>query len=316
MFQPASSKLQLPLSVYHRIKWAALNDWRIPSRYTHVLVDECHDLSKPMSQILERSPQAWISLGDEYQSLKGWPQRRSDVVRQREVTCSVRSGQQVEELVNPIISTHPGHTKLPFHGNPVNKTEISYYKKLAVPEQPAAILVRDMWGLIEWTQRLTAANVPVELMSDAATLNMFVTDCIELHARKVRPRHPELYRFGSWDDLAHRHHRHAGFQHIERMLKRGFGYEDWRRTMGRVTTGASRPYMLARVEDVRNREFETVMLAPELVEDVAAIKGRAFAEAGSTLYVALTRARRRLILPRGVRHWIEEIGAGVRAPTT
>ena len=117
---PTSKDFKPPIRGYHLIKWAALNGWQIPGKYTHILIDECHDLAKPMLQILDCSSQSVISLGDEYQNLQGKSQQRSNIIRYREVTQSVRSGRLVENIVNPIIAIHPGKTKAHFHGNPLN----------------------------------------------------------------------------------------------------------------------------------------------------------------------------------------------------
>ncbi|HEY6645146.1 AAA family ATPase [Povalibacter sp.] len=304
---PPSRDFQPPVRGYHRVKWAALNRWTIPARYTHVLIDECHDLAKPMLQILDRSPQAVISLGDEYQNLQGRPQLRSNVIRQRVVTTSVRSGQLIEGMVNPIIAIHPGGTKLSFHGNPFNQTEIAYYDKAELPDQPAAILVSDTWGLFEWAQRLAAQNADFELMSSRDDLTMFVNDCIELYRHGTRPRHGELFRFGSWDALVNRYCDNGGLQRIDRMLKKGYDNKDWSRTAARFVKQSGRGSALGLIEDVRNREFDTVMLVPDAVDRAWNTKHGAFAAASSAIYVAVTRARRRLIVPGRLRSWIEEI---------
>jgi hypothetical protein len=307
ILSPSTRDFQPPVREYHRVKWAALKGWQIPARYTHVLIDECHDLAKPMLQILDRSPQAVISLGDEYQNLQGRPQQRSNVIRQRAVTHSVRSGRMIETIVNPIITTRPGRIKLPFRGNPLSKTEITYYEKSQVPDQPAALLVSDTWGLFEWAQRLAARNVDLTLLSSRNNLDIFVKDCIELHRHGTRPRHGELFRFGSWDALASRHHDNGGFQRIERMLRSGYSTEDWMKTSNRFVKHGLRGYALGLIEDVRNREFDSVMLAPELVDHAWNAERAALAAAGSALYVAVTRARRQLIVPERLRNWIEEI---------
>ncbi|HWK72974.1 MAG TPA: AAA family ATPase [Povalibacter sp.] len=305
---PASRDFRLPIRGYHRVKWAALKGWRIPARYTHVLIDECHDVAKPMLQILDRSPQAVISLGDEYQNLQGRPQQRTNVIRQRAVIHSVRSGQVLEEIVNPIITAHPGKTKLPFLGNPFHKTRIAYYDKPQLPERAAVIVVADTWGLFEWAQRL-AEKVDFELLSPTRDLDAFVKDCIELHRHGTRPRHPELFRFGSWQALASRHYANSGFQRIDRMLGNGYGSDDWTRTSAKLVKHNPQGYALGLIDDVRNREFETVMLAPEVVDRVWGAERVALAAAGSALYVAITRAQRRLIVPERLRNWIEEISA-------
>lgn len=307
ILSPPSREFQPPVRDYHRVKWAALKGWRIPTQYTHVLIDECHDLAKPMLQILDCSPQAVISLGDEYQNLQGRPQQRSNVIRQRAVTQSVRSGHMIENIVNPIITTHPGKMKLPFRGNPMSRTEITYYDKAQVPDKPAAILVSDTWGLFEWAQRLAASNVDLTLLSSRNNLDIFVKDCIELHRHGTRPRHGELFRFGSWDALANRYHDNGGFQRIDRMLRSGYSTEDWMKTSNRFVKHGQQGYALGLIEDARNREFDAVMLAPELIDHVWNAERGALAVAGSAVYVAVTRARHKLMVPERLRNWIEEI---------
>lgn len=307
---PPSRDFQPPVRGEHRIKWAALQGWRIPSRYTHVLIDESHDLDRPMLQILDISPQAVISLGDEYQNLQGRPQRRAVVVRRRAVMSSVRSGQLIEGVVNPIIVAHPGATKDPFLGNPLQRTEIVYYDRPNIPEHPAAILVSNTWGLFEWAQRLAAQNLDFELLSSRQQLNLFVNDCIELRRHGTRPRHGEIFRYGTWEELASANQNKPGFQRIDRMLEKGYTNADWRRTAERFVEHSK--FALGLVGDVRNREFAGVMLVPELVDGVWDVWKDSFAAASAALYVAVTRAQQRLIVPERLRNWLEEISARSR----
>ncbi|MBM0105985.1 AAA family ATPase [Steroidobacter sp. S1-65] len=311
---PDSPGFEPPVRGYHRIKWAALNGWKIPSRYTHVIIDECHDLAKPMLQILDASPQAVISVGDEYQNLQGRPQRRANVIRQRAVTSSVRTGTALEQVVNSLILAHPGATKLPFHGNPLARTEIVYYDRPQAPEAPATILVHDTWGLFEWSQRLASENIEVELLSSSERLDVFVSDCIDLYQRGARPRHPELFRFESWQAVSERFEKNRGFQRIDRMLTRGYGAQDWAKVSARRLDPSARRCSLGLISDVRNREFDVVMLTPELVEHAWQSRFDALAAASSSIYVAVTRARRRLIVPERLRQWIEEITTRRNSP--
>jgi hypothetical protein len=66
-------------------------------------------------------------------------------------------------------------------------------------------------------------------------------------------------------------------------------------------------YALGLIEDVRNREFEAVMLAPEILDHAWSTERAALAAVGSAIYVAATRAERRLIIPERLGNWIEEI---------
>jgi len=304
---PPSRDFQPRVRDHHRVKWAALKGLIVPARYTHILIDECHDVAKPMLQILDRSPQPAFSLGDEYQNLGGEAHRRSVPLRHRAVTNSVRAGNHIEDVVNSIIAIHPGNTKLEFHGNPLTKTEVSYYEKAHIPEQPATILVSDMWGLFEWAQRL-AEGKNFELLSDPRDLKVFVTDLVELYQNDVTPRHRKLFRFKSWRALAEHYHSRRGFERIDATLRRGFGIKDWAKTSTKFAGQSTSGYALGLISDVRNREFESVMLAPDVLDWARDAGSKARAESVSAVYVAVTRARQRLIVPKRLRSWIEEIG--------
>lgn len=306
---PTSKKdFKPPIRGYHRIKWVALNGWKIPGRYTHILIDECHNLSKSMLQILDCSPQAVISLGDEYQNLQGKPQRRSIKVRSREVAESVRSGRFIEDIVNPIIAIHPGKTKVPFQGRSLN-TEIIYYAKPQVPDKPAAILVSSMWGLFEWAQRVISEDLNLHLLTDTENLKMFVSGCIDLYRNSVQSNHGELFRFKDWDEVASQYRNNQSFQKIDQMLRKGYQYTDWEKTSAKFIGNNPHSYLLGRIEDVRNHEFPAVMIVPEVISPVwqATSENKNIGAVGSAIYVAVTRAKQRLIAPAELRNWIEEI---------
>jgi len=279
---------------FHRIKWVALNGWMIPDRYTHVVVDESHDLSEPMLQILDRSPQAVLTLGDEYQNLEGRLLGIQNAARCREVTHSVRSGKAVEEVVNRAILAHPSGSKLPFHGNALHKTEVESHDGLRLPDKPVVILVNDMWGLFEWAQRLAANGVEYRLLSGREGLNAFVIDCIELYKHRVRPSHPQLFRFCSWEELASKYHSNRGFQRIDQMLNKGYSHKEWQKTLSLSIKPNQYGYGLGLIKDARNLEFDAVMLASEVVK--RAWDKESTAAACSALYVAATRAKHRLVL--------------------
>lgn len=307
---PTSKDFKPPVRGYHQIKWAALNGWQIPRKYTHILIDECHNLPKSMLQILDCSPQAIISLGDEYQNLQGKSQQRSNNVRYREVTHSVRSGCLVENIVNPIIAIHPGKTKVPFHGNQLNHLEITYYNKPQVPDKPTAILASSMWGLFEWAQHVAYKNLNLTLLTNAEDLKMFVSDCIDLYLHGTRPRHGALFRFKDWNAVERYYHNNQSFQKVDRLLRRNYQHADWERTSAKFTRNSPQSYLLGRVEDVRNHEFESVMIIPEVVSPLSQPLHEDIGAIGSTIYVAVTRAKQRLIVPEELRSRIEEISAG------
>lgn len=307
---PPSQEFRPPVRAYHQVKFAAINGWSVPAQFTHVLIDECHNLPKPVLQILDNSPQQVTSLGDVYQNLQGSPRKRADTVRQRTMQNSVRSGTAVEGIVQPLVAVHPIATDGMFSGNRFQKTDVEYYQKAEVPEQPITILAADMWEIFEWAQRLAAKKVQFGLLSSRDDISKFVSDCIELHERGTRPRHGEIFRFTSWDNLSEHYHANSGFQRINQMLQNGYSTADWRRTLERIDDGVRKSgYQLGLVADVRNQEYDAVMLAPELGKHVWDTQGRNLAVTGSAIYVAVTRAKRKLFVPETLRNWVEEVTA-------
>ena len=102
--RPSEAHIRLPIRGYHRIKLLSLTGEVLDTQYTHIIVDEGHDIATPMLQILDRSPQAVITLSDELQNLNGMAPPRSDVIRQRALAQSIRLGKQVESVVNPLVA--------------------------------------------------------------------------------------------------------------------------------------------------------------------------------------------------------------------
>lgn len=310
---PGAGDFRPPMRVAHRIKLAALQKWKIPAKYTHILLDECHDLSKPLLQILDVSSQAAISFGDEYQHLRGRACSRAGSIKRCLITHSVRSAKAIEAIANPLIQSHPGETKEPFQGHRRFRAEVTYYPATKVPARPATVLTQDWWELFDWAQRLATRGLVIRPLSDFARLKQWVEDCIELYSHGTRPRDASLFRYHSWDEARRALGWHRGFQRMDELLQKGYRREHWSKTARRVDPRATGGYALGLIEDVRNLEFPEVMLAPNVVGDLWSEVPSVRAAAGSLVYVAVTRAQHRLFVPQTLRHWIEERSGGARS---
>lgn len=305
---PTPMDFQPVVREHHRLKWAALNRWPIPKTFTHVLVDESHNLPKPVEQILHGSPQARAVLGDDYQALSGHFSSPITTSRRREMVSSVRSGRAIESIVNPIIQHHPSPVKVPFVGNALTQLQVTYYDndKAEIPDKPAAIVCSDTWALFEWVQRLTMTGQRIKLLGDQEYLSNFVYDCVNLKAGQRGPRHPELFRYHSWDQLAQAQSHRRAFRSIARMLDKGYTRASWHRASLSFDREGQVRYFIGRIDDIRNLEFDTVMLTPDCLDSA---NRQSSTSLKSTIYVAVTRARARLILPATIREWIESISA-------
>lgn len=310
--EPTDKGYDLPLRGYHRIKHLSLDpEAYIDPEYTHLIVDEAHDLSWPMTSFLDRCTQPLITLGDACQRLDCSVSKRAAWVRQREVTHSIRAGRQIEGVINSLIDQNPLVRVSPIEGSRQRDTRILYYDRADIPERPTTILVSSEWGLFEWFQRLGSANAPFSLLPGAEpTFRRFILDCIELYHNKVRPTHSALFRFTTWRALQSEYGKtDLAFTRIYRMLKKGYSTRDFEASLLKLDTTGRAKIKLGRVVDAKNMEIDSVMLAPDLLADIQSGDrlgaGRAFA----ALYTGGTRARYELIVPGHLRDWASDQSA-------
>lgn len=309
LLRPSEAHIRLPIRGYHRIKLMSLTGEVLDPQYSHIIVDEAHDIPTPMLQILDRSPQAVITLSDELQNLNGMVPARNGMIRQRYITQSVRLGKQVENLINPLIQAHPGATKELFAGRADHCTHVQHYSAWQLPSQATTIIVADEFDLFAWFQRLTHAGASFRLAR--ATFKDFMTfaqDCIELYSNGTRPRHGLIFRYTSWDALSAAMSSNPSFQAIERMLEKGYSQADLQTAVDRHMRKGGGQITLARVVDTKNMEFASVYLSRDLLTASTAINNQdSRARLFSKLYTACTRAQHELIVPEGFSDWITDV---------
>lgn len=305
------SGLDVPIRAYHLIKMMALKGCAVPSDFTHVIVDESHDLSVPMIQVLERSPQAFITLGDDLQSLSGHVMRHSATVRSRTIGQAVRAGEAMESVLTPLIQAHPLSPIDPYKGNRSVGTVISHYDNLNMPDKPTTILVKDLWGLFEWFLRLSPEGnaCRYELLGNRYQFNRFIRDVVELFNNGTRPRHALLARHSSWDKL-YETEVAAGNKAIERIarrLERGLTKADLEQMLFRSGTDTTTGYRLGLVSEVRNREFESVMLTPDLLPQPKSMGGVERGQLLTAIYTGASRAKNEIIVPGYLADWVSDL---------
>lgn len=306
--QPTRPNIQLPMRAYHVIKALALSDNVIPAKYTHILIDEGHDLSKPMMQILDRTPQSAITLGDKFQRLNGTSPHRDRRIRQREMNVSVRAGREIESVLNPILDAHPESIGLPLIGTRQHQTVVRFYDRPAIPDQPTTLLVGTEWHLFEWFQRLANEKAKYNLLQGSMNqFQAFVEGCIGLYSNNTRSNHPFLFRYPTWQSLETHHGGNPAFRRIEGMLKKGYGKNDLSRSLAQLSPPGQAKIWLGMVDAARNLEFDSIMLAPELLADVESLDTPATAATIlSRLYTGCSRTKHELIVPGYMRDWLQD----------
>lgn len=313
--QPQLKHARLPLRVYHLLKMLALDE-RVQlnaATFTHIIIDEAHDLPIPLLQFLDRSPQATLTLGDICQRLDGLPVQRGAHIRERQVFQSVRAGRQIEEVLNPLIEAIPYASLEPFAGAKDRDTAIEYYDRYSIPEDGTTILVKSEWGLFEWFQRLAAANADFGMMPGAENqFRRFVNDCIELYHHGSPPKHGALFRYQTWSQLAEKHSKEYSFGKIQAMLERGYSSMDFERSLAVLNQSGQPRILLGRVADARSMEMGRVMLGKDLLSSVRAGDQASAGEVFSAIYTGGSRARHKLMVPGHLRDWISDQSAKIK----
>ncbi|MDF9778978.1 hypothetical protein [Pseudomonas baetica] len=306
---PSSPEIRFPVRNAHRIKYLALGTGTFPEKFTHIIVDESHEMSAPMLQILDRSPQAVLTLGDDYQHLHGMASQHSQLVRKRNITQSLRSGKQMGDVLNPFIQLHPGAVKEEFEGKAGYPTVIiPYDENSPIPEKPTTIIVANEWGLFTWFKKLLDADgdfhIPPRALDE---LKAFVAGLVQLHGLGVRASHRMLFKYGSWEELATAMGRNHGFLAAYEMLERGLTLEAFEQFTNDHCTDPGAMIKLARVDDVKNQEFNTVLISRDLMRPPKQGAAHSMASVCSMLYTAASRAKHELIVPGNLVDWTQDL---------
>lgn len=307
--------IYLPLRDYHLVKALALTGMGLPSRYTHIVVDETHNLPLPVLQILEQSPQPVFTFGDYYQALEGLhkPYGGVSTLRKKTLAYSVRAGANLEGMYNKILQKHPIAPEIEFAGNKTKVTKLIYYNKFTVPDNYCAILVRSIWSILAIIQKLHKQAARYHIMESAKhELKWLVNDAIAFYQTGHRPRHYDFAYATSWQDFVAKNNRQepillwvdklfsAGFEfaHLELMLEHSI-------VLSSGETYPPNAYIIGRVRDCRNFEFDRVLLLDDTVKQ-AEFMHEDNAKLVSHIYTGMSRAKHELYLPESLGDWFSE----------
>lgn len=304
---------QLDFRVALLLKWANLKGCVLPARYTHVLVDESQDIPLPLLQIVERGRQVLITLGDEYQHARGEPAKRKPGVRQSDISYSVRSGRNIEQLVNPLISNHSNKGKAYFEGSKEADVEIKLCALDFVPPAACVVLAASRWDMMKWAISLYRANGIFSFPTKVAQkdLKHFMATAIALFRPDLYSTeqtgegwHPELRDFFKWQQVRESYQFDESFRWVEAELDKGFRAAELNQLVGDVGYSA-KSCMLMRAEEAGGMEFDNVLLTPGLLTLETFKDKKEFDERSCALYIAISRAKQQLYLPYEFLEWFE-----------
>lgn len=295
------------------IKRASLAGSVVPERYTHVLIDESQDIPAPLLQIIERGRQVLITLGDEYQQASGVLVKRAREVRHTDVSYSVRSGRNVERLVNPLISQHSQKSKVLFEGARDADVGIELYPQGFVPPPGCVVLTASCWDTMKWLIQLSEERCACAFASSEAQqdLNYFMETVIALFKPQFygsdygdRGPHPFFSDMADWQQVRDVCRFDEAFLWVEEQLEKGFNVADVTR-LNRLSGHPGERCLLMLAQDAGGMEFERVLLTPELLTNVKFQDAYAFDQRLCAVYIAISRATVQLYLPYDVVEWID-----------
>lgn len=293
------------------IKRASLSGCVVPARYTHVLIDESQDLPASLMQIIERGRQVLVTLGDEYQQAGGSFVNRGREVRRREVAYSVRSGRNIESLVNPLIDRHSSKGKIPFEGASGSDVSIKYYPQDFLPPEGCVVLAASRWDVMKWIIQMDAAGralVPcMEMQQDlkkfmATAIALFRPDFYSVDHIPDGP-HMDFSELSDWHQVREVNRYDESFLWLEAELEKGFNIADMNQLKGMLgQTPNSCMVMMA--EQAGGMEFDAVLLTPQLLTTTKFRDVEEFDQRICVIYIAISRSKSKLYVPYDVGEWI------------
>lgn len=295
------------------IKRAAVEGCTIPSRYTHVLIDESQDTPESLLQIIKSGRQVLITLGDEYQqaSNKLLTQRRD--VRKTEISQSVRSGRNIEKLINPLINRHSKKIKTPFEGISDTDIYIKQYPINFIPPKGCVIMTASYWDTAKWAIELIEANRTLQVLNKKSQedLTNFISSAIKFFKPEhynpsdyANELHPHFSETKNWQQIHQENQFDESFLWMEKKLENGFNISDANRI--RANLGYSdKGHLLMRADKAGGMEFEEVLLTPSLLTTNKLKNADEFDQRICAVYIAISRTKRKLYIPYDVTDWVE-----------
>lgn len=303
-------KSPLPLRAFHSIKQLSLTDEVFPAKYQTIVIDEAHDLTTPMAQIIDRSPQAILTFGDDYQTFGRSlikHRRRAQSVRRKEMSYSYRAGEQANSLYNEVLETHPVKADQPFHGAKSIETKISSYDDFVIPDKPTTFLTTDLWQVFMLLQQLDARGAKVHVLSATLPqLKSLISECIELYSGRVQwTKHYLLKNIACWDEFQQKFQGET-FDKLLSLMKAGLSHPQWENICTKAKALDSDAYTIGLIEHAKNHEFKDVVL----LSDILSLPNTAKDDISKTInqiYTGISRAKYSVAIPGDLSGWLKDI---------
>ncbi|WP_223532821.1 MULTISPECIES: hypothetical protein [Pseudomonas] len=299
----------LPVRGYHRIKQMSLGGLYVPDGIDTVLIDESHDLTAPMVELLDKSPQTVISLGDQFQNLEGRYVPHKAMIRHREMATSLRAGPALVGYINPLIEIFPGASALPFTADRAKEMVVEEYPADSFPPESTVILVADDWGVFDWLVRSREMGQGAAVVDWNNNFELFLDDCLNLFMSNEKPRHGAIARYRTWDQLHEEMKWNNAFLRVEQWLGSvgiKFGVSGLYKCAELAEFANHTPVrpLLATVFTAKNFEFSRMAISEDLYYSPDLHGKRLLSKKLALLYTAITRASGKVYFPDTHHEWM------------
>lgn len=284
--------------------------------YDFILLDEAQDLSPVMRSIAVRSGARVIAVGDPRQQIYAWRGAENALAlldgRETYLSQSFRFGPAIAEVAMHIVHSKPGERL------PVPLVGAGGSSRVVTAGKPDAVLCRGNAGVFRMAMGAAQSGKSAHIVGGLDELAGELRSAQALHEGRRRDITDDRFRrFTSWADLKDEAAMRldATLSLLVEVIEKGLAAGLPLLERAHVASESAADLVLSTVHKAKGREWDAVQLHddfPDLQKmrerHAAALRsGRAEAvtsalEEWNVLYVAVTRARRTLILPAPLAH--------------
>lgn len=295
---------RLPMGHDGYLKLWALGKPSIPADV--LFMDEAQDLNPVLIGVLKRQNCQVVAVGDSHQQIYDW-RGAVDALELLDgkrcyLTQSFRFGPEIAEQANDVLRML-GETK-PLHGAGRPGTLTPYQKGEWAGQRAEAILCRSNGGVIANAAQAFDNDLDVYIPGGVEELKSWVQDADMLQGGyPARPG--ELMGFASWDAVKEFSGTLDG-SHLSVFVKlvENYGCAELRRILDRVLKSPDdRALTISTAHKAKGLEWDSVALDEDFMIGAAESDGgkkKVSASQVRLLYVAMTRAKHHLQMPKGL----------------
>jgi F-box protein, helicase, 18 len=301
---------RLPVPPPQVLKWWQLSGGTLD--YDVVLFDEAQDACPAFTEILRASSGLLLPIGDPHQQLYGW-RGATDIMSllpgdPYALTRCFRFGVAIESVTNRVLkakSQAPAHLIV---GNSGIDSKVRVYEGPATyPQWPVTILARTNAQVFRRAVDIAKQGHRLHVVGDIDDLRWLLLDALRLFRREPGAvTHWRLRCFPDWNALLAEAEAHdPELRRIQEIIEtRHLVLERELEELKKhhEPDPLRAPAILSTTHKVKGREWDRVMLLDDFVrpEDLSALDEAERDAELNILYVAVTRARRELYVPRSL----------------